>query len=1059
MSKSLKLLFLACTFFGLSVAEEAPKMPPHWDNPAVLQQNTEPARASFIPFANRTAALHNHDEPKKSTRYQSLAGEWDFKWSENPASRPKNFYRNDYSTVGWSTLQVPGNWQTQGFGIPIYSNVKYPFEIKDFRAPAEWNPVGSYRRSFTLPEQWLTGASPQAPIFIHFEGVESAFYLWINGKAIGYSQGSRTPAEFEISKYLQPGTNHVAVEVYRWSDGSYLEDQDFWRLSGIYRDVYLWTSTTTRLRNFQVDADFEVATGGGMLSVHAETSGSGRLQIELLDQSQTPVTKPRILAADAPQARIQAEFKLASVQAWNAENPVLYTLLLTVLNAEGSVQEVITQQIGFRRIEISNGRLLLNGVPIKLKGANRHEHHPDTGHYVDRESMLRDIRLLKQHNFNAVRTSHYPNCPEWYRLCNRFGIYLINEANIETHEFGCHQKNAINNHPDWQLAHVDRMQRMIERDINQPSILIWSVGNEAGDGPNTDAAYQWAKERDPSRPTHYETATSWPGKGISSDIISRMYARAGDFERIMAHYGPERPFLLCEYTHAMGNSNGGLNYYWEQLWENPRIAGYFVWDWMDQGLRQAIPKDRTDAWGRKTFLAYGGWWENAHGIRNDKNFCMNGVISADWQPRPGARALKYMQQPALLHWDPATPNKLSITNRYDFTNLDALLELHWSIQEAGTILRESKIDLPRVQPHTSTEITLPAGILPANCDKEVWLNLSLRTRQPSPFWEAGYELAYQQFKVGGNYRAATLPPSKEAIVVKINTDRIQLQGRDWQMTFDQAIQTLTEWKVNGKDLLFRGPRPDFWRCPTDNDRGSGLRENGITTPKNRYRLADSNCWKTAADSWETKPANIHRHFDGSIEIQFKGSILEDAAGLDLRYIVHPAGSIKVDFNYSARKTLPMLMRVGTAWQLPLDFQQIRWYGPGPDPTYHDRNWQPIGIYQKTIMENWIDYSKPQENGNKVDLRWIEITDAKGTGLRFTSEGSLSANALPFSADEMSGCAYSWQLPERSAVHLNIDHAQMGVGGDNSWGDIALPKYQLRAKKYTFQYTVTPIQSQ
>lgn len=1022
----------------------------------MLQQHAEAPRASFIPFASRAAALANLDDPKKSTRYQSLAGEWTFKWSKNPAARPQDFYQIDYPTHDWSRIQVPGNWQTQGFGIPIYSNVKYPFEIKDFRAPADWNPVGSYRRDFTIPERWLSENSPEAPIFLHFEGVNSAFYLWINGEAVGYSQGSRTPAEFEISKYLRPGTNQIAVEVYRWSDGSYLEDQDFWRLSGIYRDVYLWTTTPTRLQNFQAAADFDAATAKGLLTLNAQTNGAAQLQIELLDANQTSVIPAQTLEAHASGGLVQTQVELATVQPWNAEKPELYTLLLTVLNTDRQVQEVITRQIGFRRIEINDGRLLLNGVAIKLKGANRHEHHPDTGHHVDRESMLRDIRLLKQHNFNAVRTSHYPNVPEWYALCDRYGIYLINEANIETHEFGCHQKNAINNHPDWRRPHVDRMQRMIERDINHPSILIWSVGNEAGDGPNTDAAYQWAKERDPSRPVHYETATSYPGRGVSSDLISRMYARAGDIQKIMKRYGPERPFMLCEYTHAMGNSNGGLAYYWDQLWDNPRIAGYFAWDWMDQGLRQTVPNGQSDLWGRQTFLAYGGWWENAHEIYNNKNFCMNGLISANWHPHPGARALKFMQQPVRLQWDATAPHKLRITNRYDFTRLNEQVELNWSIQEEGSVLHQGKIELPQLEPHASAELLLPENIILQEYNRETWLNLSLTTRHSSPFWERGFELAYQQFKLGGRFQIPAFPPEKQAIAITQGTHEIQLVGDDWQMTFDRGEQTLRSWRVSEKELLVQGPRPDFWRSPTDNDRGAGLRESGITGPHNRYLLADSNLWKTAADSWATQPANIHRHFDGSIEIKFKGSMLEAAAGLELRYLVHPSGTLTVDFQYKARKTLPMLLRVGTAWQMPLEFQNIRWYGPGPDPTYADRNWQPVGIYQTTVSDNWVDYSKPQENGNKVDLRWIEITDAEGAGLRFTSEKLLSANALPFSADEMSGRAYSWQLPDPSAVQVNIDHAQMGVGGDDSWGNIALPQYQLRERAYHYQYRVSPI---
>jgi beta-galactosidase len=1049
MKIAIYLSMAAMAIPSIAMAAERPQ----WDDPSVIQVNTEPSRATFIPFADKASAMAQIDSPKNSSRYMSLSGEWAFHWAPSPSDRPVDFFKTDYPDSGWDRITVPSNWQMEGFGLPIYTNIKYPFEKDEFRAPHEWNPVGSYRRTFVLPESWEWAPGTSDPVFLHFAGVESAMYVWINGQQVGYSQGSRTPAEFDVSKFLIPGANQISVEVYRWSDASYLEDQDFWRLSGIYRDVYLWTAKATRLKNFQAVGDYDPESGEGSLALSATVTNDASVRASIED----PATGESLvtMTLHSNDGLAEANFEFSKVRPWSSEQPNLYDLSLTVLDTDGVVQEVIAQRIGFRRVEIKDSVFLVNGVGVKLKGVNRHEHHPDTGHLVNRESMMRDIRLLKRNNFNAVRTSHYPNVPEWYRLCDQYGIYVVNEGNIETHDFGRGDNNTINHNPDFREAHVDRMRRMVERDINHPSVVMWSIGNESGDGPNTDACYDWASERDPSRIVHYENSTHKAGgKGVATDIVSRMYLEAKDIDEILEYWGPDRPIMLAEYTHAMGNSNGSLESYWDQLWENPRIAGYFVWDWMDQGLRQPIPHGLKDPWGRTDFFAYGGWWEDRLNIWNDNNFCMNGLISSDWTPHPGLRALKFVQQPVFIEQVSGKRTKLNITNRYDFIDISDRVELLWEISEEGTILRSGRLQLPSIPAGQKESITLPKEATVKDPVKETWLNISLVTKEANHFWNRGYELAYTQFKIGGAYQ-----PEERKLSGSVSVDtgdhNVVVSGDGWSIEFGND-QSITNWTVGGKELIKRGPLPDFWRAANDNDRGAGLSDSWRIRPEERLVLSDSDLWENAAGSWTATKPKIKKLAGGSVKVTYSGNILDGDASVNLAYTVDPDGVLTVDFTYVADKDLPIIPRVGTEWILPMSIDQIRWYGRGPDPTYSDRKWERVGRYETTVMESWFDYSKPQENGNKVDVRWIELTDAMGVGLRITGTGLLSCNALPFSKEDIDAKDYSWQLPAFESVYLNIDLAQMGVAGDNSWGLACHPEHRLTERSYEYTYTIEPV---
>lgn len=1034
---------------------------PEWKDPNIIQVNTEHPRTTFYPFPDEESALDNVKEPKSSARYYSLSGEWAFHWSHNPDSRPKDFFKPGYDYDNWDNISVPSNWQMSGYGMPIYTNINYPFPIENYEVPEDWNPVGSYRRSFILPQTWDWQPEKKDQIYLHFEGVNSAFYVWVNGKKVGYSQGSRTPAEFNITSYLQEKKNEIAVEVYRWSDASYLEDQDFWRLSGIYRDVYLWKSGSTGVKDIEVLADYNSINNTAALDVSIKLeSKQDNLNDFLIESSLLDYSGHSILSKSKPftvdsEGWGTWETSVDEAKAWSAEEPNLYLLLISLKDKEGNLVETIPQYIGFRSIEIEDGILLVNGQPIKLKGVNRHEHHPETGQVVNSESMLRDIVTMKRHNINAVRTSHYPNDPEWYRLCDIHGIYIIDEANLETHGFGRNEVNKINEDPVWKKAHVDRTMRMIERDYNHPSIIMWSAGNESGDGPNTDACYEYAKKRDPSRPFHYENANLPRFDGGSTDIISRMYLEAKDFQSQLDRW-PEKPLILCEYAHAMGNSSGNLDAYWDEVYRNPRISGLFVWDWMDQGLKQDIPYGRIDPWGRNDFFAYGGWWEDRVNVYHDNNFCMNGLIDASWNPHPGLITLKHFLQP--LTSDIIKEEEhiiIEVKNRNYFTSIHKQIKLHWSVLEEGNIINNGVIILPYIPPQTSKKIQLPKNLIEEPLSKETWLNLSYKTMESSPYWDRNYELGWDQFKLGGTWKPSTLNKLEGKINITDNKETIQLKTGTWEAIWTKKQGVISEWTVGSTSLVNKGGQPDFWRAPTDNDRGAGM---GIPRNENANQklLTESNIWKNQGRNWRPEKYDINTNEDGSVRISFEGDLMKDKVDLAMSYTMYPDGSMGFEYKFNAKEKLPLIPRIGTEWIMDGSFHNLSWYGRGPCPTYTDRNFERMGTFSSTVMENWIDYSRPQENGNKVDVRWMEITNDQGKGLLFEGHQSLSCNALPFSKSEMEKAAYSWQLKKPSTTYISIDHAQMGVGGDNSWGLICHPEYRLNELNYSYNYLVKPI---
>ncbi len=1055
------ILFFAVTGKSVTAGE------PEWDDVNVLQRNREKPHTTMMVFDTEQEAIALGR--KESPYYHSLNGYWKFNWAKSPAERPVDFYREKVDVSGWDSIIVPSNWEIEGYGIPIYTNREYPYDPENLEAPRDWNPVGSYRRQFTIPDGW-----EDREVYLTFAGVQSAFYVWINGKQVGYSQGSRTPAEFDIGKYLRRGSNQLAVEVYRWSDGSYLEDQDFWRLSGIFRDVYLWSVPSVHIRDFKVHATLTQDYKKGMFGLEGELVRKERRNVtveyylytsggnELLQGA------ARFTGDDSFIVDVQV---LDDIQPWSAEMPVLYLLILKLRDAQGNILEVIPWRTGFRKTEISGGRLLVNGKAILLKGVNRHEHDPETGHYVTRADMIRDIVMMKRYNINAVRTSHYPNDPEWYALCDVYGIYLIDEGNIETHGFGNDQNNRLSNHPDWEEAYLDRVKRMVYRDRNHPSVIIWSMGNESGDGPNVKVCYNWVKQTDPSRPFLYE-GTTRQGANEYADIYSRMYDTPETCERIIREKSG-MPFLLCEYAHAMGNSSGNLAEYWDLIYADNNFQGAFVWDWMDQGIAQLVPAAYRKASGKDTFYAYGGWWEEPAGLHHAGNFCMNGLMGSDMMPHPGAEAVKYHYR--YLHTVPVStsgPGALifRIDNRFDFFNAMEIASGHWRLLEDGAMIASGSIDEMNIPAGETREIVITphygdeggrirgAGVNIPNADqaispqpgKEYLLTFSYRLKSPTFYADAGYEIAWDQFPVFES--ASRLPAaveSKQAPQWRENGRKIYVGGASFEAVFDKVTGQMDTYYYMDELVISDGPSPDFWRVPTDNDRGA--------VKSGRKDLPDLRMWEHAG-FMEVENFNITE--DGNVlKMKAEGVFPVTGATFEITNLVYGDGTIDLEYRYEAgEQDLPMMPRFGTRMHLAPGYEQIEWYGRGPASTYIDRNCEPVGLFRSSVSEEWVSYSRPQENGNRTDTRWVTFTNSKGTGLKFIGAPLLSFSASNYSRDDIAASDYDFQLVKQPAVFLNIDLLQMGVGGTTSWLMNAFPRkgYRLLDNNYLLRYRIEPV---
>ncbi|NCP83754.1 MAG: DUF4981 domain-containing protein [Bacteroidetes bacterium] len=1032
-----------------------------WDNPSVLQLNREEPHTTMMVYPNKEQAKQFDRE--KSDYFQLLNGDWKFHFSKNPAERPKDFYRSTFDVGTWDTIRVPSNWEAEGYGIPIYTNIRYPFEIKDRRAPKENNPVGSYRTTFEIKDTF-----DGKQIFLGFDGVSSAFYVWINGEKVAYSQGGRTLAEFDITTYLRKGKNELAVEVYKWSDASYLEDQDFWRVAGIFRDVYLWASPSVQVRDYLVTSSLDISYKTGLFDFSGEIALLGgqqneevEINLEIVDDNGKRVLSSieKIKASGKSTTFSFKQKKISKVQKWTAETPYLYDLFITIKVANKLVA-VIPQKVGFRRVEIKNGRILVNGVAIRLRGVNRHEHSSKTAQHVSKEEMMNDVILMKQNNVNAVRTSHYPNDPYWYDLMDKYGFYILNEGNIETHEYGTTTKNELANDPTWEINHIDRVKRMIFRDRNHPSVIIWSLGNESGDGPNMKAVYDYVKKTDPSRPYHYEGSTM-DGGFFNADIGSFMYAVP---ERVLKFIKnkPTVPLILCEYTHAMGNSNGNLAAYWDLIYADNNFQGVFVWDWMDQGLVQSVPESFKASSGRDEFIAYGGYFEDPYGIQHDGNFNMNGVLAADMKPHPGLKALKYYHQYVKIEPSNLAKGRIKVTNRYDFINLEDQLEAKWELLENGKMVDQGMISKLSIKTNQTREISIPYTKYEFKKNKEYHVNILFGTNKTTYFAPKGYELAWEQFELPqSEITSLSIPNESEFLKASFNANHFTVAGNEFHVVFDAVFGRMESYSIGNEQVILAGPELDFWRAVTDNDRG-GLRS-GKHINMMIWRGAHHGIVRgMEVNGKKINPNTFNRELPMEhVQLTFEFELPAVEAKATFTYEIYQDGKIdvKVEYNPSENKKIyDLIPRFGNRLELAPGFEKMEWFGRGPEETYVDRNLERIRVYSSMVSKEWVEYSKPQENGNKVEVRWITFTNENGLGIRFHGDSLISTSASHYNRDDMERSRYSWQMESRKSIFVNIDYKQMGVGGINSWSPRALPEpgFRVRNEPMSYSYRIEPI---
>lgn len=1020
---------------------------PEWNNnPEIFQVNRLPARSSFIPYRSAEAALTG--DAAKSENFLSLNGPWKFSFAPNPASRPEKFYETGFDAAGWPEITVPSNWQLQGYDYPQYTNVTYPWVGKEDLtppfAPTEYNPVGSYLRTFTLPPDWQG-----QPVFISFQGVESAFYVWVNGDLVGYSEDSFTPAEFDLTPYVVPGENTLAVEVYRWSDASWLEDQDFWRLSGIFRDVFLFTTPDKHVYDFFVNTELDEQYRDARLTVRANLIAYGPASLEGItleaslfdDQGEAvfagvPFTVTQ--EGEPGYYNRRAEIGVENPHLWSAEYPHLYSLLLTVKDGEGRTLEAVGCKVGFRKFELKDGLMQINGRPISFRGVDRHEFSPRTGRALSYEEMLKDVQLLKAFNLNAVRTSHYPNHPAWYDLCDQYGIYLIDETNLETH--GTWNAASVaagtvlpGEHAEWDGPVLDRCASMFQRDKNHPSVLLWSLGNESYAGAVFLKMHDFLKKADPSRLVHYEGVAHHRKYEAASDIESMMYCHVDVIEEY-ARSNPAKPFILCEYSHAMGNSCGDLFKYWDLFERYPVLQGGFIWDWIDQAIYKKLPDGRE-------FLAYGGDFGDTP---NDGNFSGNGLIFADRTVTPKLFEVKKCYQSIRVEAVDLARGVIRAHNRYLFTDLKDF-RLDWQLANNGETVQEGRA-APELAPGQSGEFTLPYAYPQARAGDDYTLTVSFRLKEPTLWAEAGHEVAFEQFVLppvpalsGGE------PAGSGSLQVAENAGHLEIFGGNFSVRFDRSSGALDSYRVGGTELLRQGLAPNFWRAYTDNDRGNKLPERCAT-------------WRGAGAErqllqlfWRKQP--------GQVEVTTNFILPTTAPSFSsLAYTVRSSGEIEVRLELAPGSDLPEIPEIGVMFEMEKSFDTVSWYGKGPHETYWDRqSGAKIGRYAGKVADQFVPYLRPQECGNKVEVRRAALTGPVGLGLEIGSPEPFAAfelNALPYTPFELEGYSHPYQLPAPAKTVVRVNYKQMGVGGDDSWGARTHPEFTLYANRtYTFAFTL------
>ena len=1044
MIRTASLISLLLLLWSCSPKERWEKQDLHSDHTIFSVHKLAP-HAGF--FAFESEFLAENARPDSSLLYISLNGNWKFHWTAFPRERVKRFYEVELDDTNWDTIPVPANWEVEGYGHPIYLDERYPFTTTWPDAPTDYNPVGTYRHTFSIPETWK-----DEQIILHFAGAKSAMYLYINGQFAGYSQGSKTPAEFDLSSLVKPGENLISIQMFRWSDASYLESQDMLRMSGIEREVYLYAKPQVSVVDFQVHAGLDERYRDGVFRLQAaleNKSGQAavrQLHIRLSQGAYTLYADKKSIEVPAGGiAGISSETLLKEVKQWSAEAPHLYKLSIHLTDpAHPENNQFIQKYIGFRSVEIRDSQLLVNGKAIAIRGVDRHETDPHTGHVISRKSMERDIALMKQHNINAVRSSHYPNHPHWYDLCDKYGLYVIDEANIESHPLALDEATQLGNEMSWLPAHLDRVERMYYRDRNHPSIIIWSLGNEAGEGELFRSLYEKLKALDTSRPIQYEPA----GEEDYTNIYCPMYPRP---ERLVqyAENQPDKPAIMIEYAHAMGNSVGNLQDYWDIIDRYPELQGGFIWDWVDQSLEY---KDEEG----KPYLAYGHDYHPD--LPTDGNFLNNGLVDPYRNPHPHLYEVKKVYQPAGFEWDPVNQT-VAVTNKNSFASLDQMA-LRWTLMQNGVSVQEGTFEKIHVQPGIWNEF--PISLNPLKKHHEYVLYIQLLTETAKGLIPVGHEVAFDQF-VLQDYTPPALKGDKGIpLTILKEEDRIVVQNDQTELVIDKATGEILSWQFQGQQITEQPIRSNFWRAPTDNDLGNGMHEWAAI-------------WKRSTEegipSLVEPPAATAGNIKYTLEYRFPDQI----ALLHVGYTLSREGALTVDYHFKPLlDSLPDIPRLGMSLTLPEVFTETAWYGRGPHETYWDRKTAgKIGIHQGPIANQFHRYSRPQETGNKTDIRWMKVSsDALHLTVYPADNNLLSGSVWPFNTSELDyiagkegGMSASGLVPVSSrhgaeimsstTVQWNIDHLQMGVGGDTSWGRPVHKEYTIPAGEYQYSFTITP----
>lgn len=1071
--------------FGLLLPIQPSAQTVHdWENHHVLQINREPARAAFTPF-----------HAQKGDCSICLDGTWKFRWTPVPDERIVEFYQTDFNDKDWVGFPVPANWEVNGYGTPIYVSAGYPFKIDpprvmgepkvDYTTYKERNPVGQYRRSFQLPAGW----EARGQTLLRFEGVMSAFYVWINGERVGYSQGSMEPSEFNITNYLHAGENQIALEVYRYSDGSYLEDQDFWRFGGIHRSIHLLHTPDIRIRDYavrtlpvstdyqdfilQIDPQFSVyrgMTGKGTTLQGVLKDASGREIAtlkgdveDILDLEHKAGRMNEWYPQRGPRKLGRMSATIKSPKRWTAETPYLYKLHLTLLTVEGEVIEQVEQSVGFRSVEIRNGQLLVNGAPVRFRGVNRHEHDPRTARVMSEERMLQDILLMKQANINAVRTSHYPNVSRWYELCDSLGLYVMDEADIEEHGL----RGTLASTPDWHAAFLDRAVRMAERDKNHPSIVMWSMGNESGYGPNFAAISAWLHDFDPTRPVHYEGAQGAGGESDPKtvDVISRFYTRVKqeylnpgiaegeDKERaenarwerlleIAERTNDNRPVMTSEYAHSMGNALGNFKEYWDEIYSNPRMLGGFIWDWVDQGIYKTLPDGRI-------MVAYGGDFGDKPNL---KAFCFNGLLMSDRETTPKYWEVKKVYSPVELRVE---SGELRVTNRNHHTDLSQYRCL-WTLSIDGKQKDQGEITLPEVAPGESETIPLPVSIADmkasAKATSDLRLTISFILKRDALWAKAGHEVAWEQFCIQEGALLSSKLENRGRLKVRADEEHLSISGSGFSIQWEKnATGSLTSLTYHGKEMLAHPadfplqPVTQAFRAPTDNDKSFG---NWLAKDWSLHQMDNP---RISLDSFKHEVRE-----DGAVivRVQTRNRYKEGMIVTKFLYTILSDGTIDLKTTFQPQGILPELPRLGIAFCLSSDYNTFIWQGRGPQDNYPDRKTSAaVGLWKGSVADQYVHYPRPQDSGNKEEVCRLMLTDRHGKGIRVDAvEDVFSASALHYTAQDLYKETHDCNLKPRPEVILSLDAAVLGLG-NSSCGPGVLKKYTIDKKEHTLHIRI------